>query len=238
MYIICKELSYSYPGAPSNVFSGVNWSIKGPGFFSLFGLSGVGKSTLARIISGNIAPKSGKVTSGNGKILYSYDSERLPGWLSIERHLKKTTPAGNSALLEGLISGYGMGRLLRHRFSALSMGQKNRVNLIRYLVQDFELLITDEVLANVDEPTRYEILGSIKRLFPQKTFLYISHNAIEVARFSKTVYILPQASDGAPALIHEVTGLDQHEGYVIDDRTVQGKVYEILRTASMEGTMP
>lgn len=238
MHIICKDLSYSYPDAPVDIFCGVNLSLKGPGFFSLFGLSGVGKSTLARIISGDLTPKSGTVTSDNGKILYSYDSERLPGWLSIERHLKKTTPARNSALLHELVSNYGIERLLHHRFSALSMGQKNRVNLIRYLVQDFELLITDEVLANVDEPTRYEILGSIKQLFPQKTFLYISHSAIEVARFSRAVYIMPQALNGAPVLIHEIAGLDQHEGHVIDDGTVQEKVYEILRIASMERALP
>ena len=150
MRIICRNLSYSYPGAPADVFRGINWSVKGPGFFSLFGLSGVGKSTLARLISRNITPKNGEITTDRGKIIYSYDSERLPGWLSIEKHLEKITPGQNFALLQKLIGNYSLKHILSHRFQALSMGQKNRVNLIRYLVQDFELLITYEGLANVD----------------------------------------------------------------------------------------
>ncbi|MGC9022845.1 MAG: hypothetical protein ACP5J5_06995, partial [Dissulfurimicrobium sp.] len=89
----------------------------------------------------------------------------------------------------------------------------------------------DEVLANVDEPTRYGILGSMKHIFPKKMFLYISHNAIEVARFSKTIFVLPQAPDGATGLI-EISGLDQQANRSPSDEMVQKKIYEILRAAS------
>lgn len=236
MRITCKNLSYSYPGAPAHVFKGINCSLEGPGFFSLFGLSGAGKSTLARLLGKGLLPKTGRIDTDMERILYAHDSERLPGWLSIKDHLQKITHDKNLHLLQGLIIDYGMGELLSHRFSSLSMGQKNRANLIRYLVQDFDLLITDEVLANVDEPTRYEILESIKKLFPQKMFLYISHNAIEVARFSRTIFVLPQTPDGPRNLI-EISGLDQQRGQSPSDKMVQKKVYEVLRAASTGGAL-
>lgn len=231
MRITCKNLSYSYAGASAHVFKGINCSIEGPGFFSLFGLSGAGKSTLARLLAKGLPPETGRIDTDLERILYAHDSERLPGWLSIKDHLQKITSDKNLHLLKGLIIDYGMDGLLPHRFLSLSMGQKNRANLIRYLVQDFDLLITDEVLANVDEPTRYEILESIKRLFPQRMFLYISHNAIEVVRFSKTIFVLPQTQDGSKNLI-EIDGLDQQRGQNPSDEMVREKVYEVLSAAS------
>jgi ABC-type nitrate/sulfonate/bicarbonate transport system ATPase subunit len=231
MQIICKNLSYAYPGTPVHVFKGINLSLKGPGFFSLFGLSGAGKSTLARLLAKGLLPEAGGIYTDLERILYAHDSERLPGWLPIKDHLQKITPDKNLHLLKELTIDYGMKGFLQHRFLSLSMGQKNRANLIRYLVQDFDLLITDEVLANVDEPTRYEILESIKRLFPQRMFLYISHNAIEVARFSRTIFVLSQTQDGSKNLI-ELAGLDQQRGQNPSDEMVREKVYEVLSAAS------
>lgn len=231
MQIICKNLSYSYPGTPLNVFKGISFSLKGPGFFSLFGLSGVGKSTLARLLGKKLLPKTGTIDTDMGHILYAHDSERLPGWLSIKDHFQKITSDKNLHLLKTLTIDYGIDELLSHRFLSLSMGQKNRANLIRYLVQDFDLLITDEVLANVDEPTRYKILESIKKLFPERMFLYISHNVIEVVRFSRTIFVLPQTQNGSKNLI-KIDGLDQQGIRNPSDEMVREKVYEVLRAAS------
>jgi ABC-type Mn2+/Zn2+ transport system ATPase subunit len=76
------------------------------------------------------------------------------------------------------------------RFSQLSLGQQNRVNLARYLLQDFELLIMDESVANVDELTRGQIILKIKKMFPQAYFLYISHNVIEVSKYCRHIFVL------------------------------------------------
>ena len=66
---------------------------------------------------------------------------------------------------------FSLENLLDSRFPQLSLGQKNRVNLVRYLVQDFDLLILDESLANVDEKLRQTILLHLKKRFPNKMFL-------------------------------------------------------------------
>ena len=51
---------------------------------------------------------------------------------------------------------------MKSRFAQLSLGQQNRTNLTRYLLQDFDLLIMDESLANVDELTKEKIILKIK----------------------------------------------------------------------------
>ena len=56
---------------------------------------------------------------------------------------------------------------MESRFAQLSLGQQNRTNLTRYLLQDFDLLIMDESLANVDELTKEKIIQKIKEMFPR-----------------------------------------------------------------------
>ncbi len=120
---------------------------------------------------------------GKAPCLYTHNQERLPGWSSVGKHLNKTTSPDRSDLKDELIDRFGISDLMHKRFAKLSMGQCNRVNLLRYLLQDFGVLIMDESLANVDEPTRHEILYTIKERFAHVGFLYISHNVVEVARF-------------------------------------------------------
>jgi ABC-type nitrate/sulfonate/bicarbonate transport system ATPase subunit len=233
MHLACHELSFTYPGSDTPVFSSLDWSVKGPGFFSLFGLSGSGKTTLARLLSGELSPSGGTVGMIQaGKILHCHNSERLPCWNTVGAHLRSVTPESRSPILDGLIRDYGMEEALDQRFSGLSMGQKNRINLVRYLVQTFDLLIADEVLANVDEPMRHRILAGIKSLFPDKTFLYISHNLLEVARFSQIIHVIPQSPGTGVSRISQIVGLDEREGREIPEKPVQEKVYEILRAAS------
>ncbi len=116
--------------------------------------------------------------------------------------------------------------LLTSRFSQLSMGQQNRMNLIRYLIQDFDLLILDESLANVDEALRETIVLAVKALFPDKLFLYISHNLMEVARFCKDILVLGNPGAEQNGLI--VRGLDYGPGYVPDQKGLDRTMLEIM----------
>ena len=78
--ITCHNITFRYPGAESPLFKGLDLTIDRPGFHALFGPSGVGKTTLARMLSGDIDNFSGTIhTNVNKPCLYTYNSERLPG---------------------------------------------------------------------------------------------------------------------------------------------------------------
>lgn len=211
MLLECEGLSYSYPGAAGELFRGLSLRLAGPGFHALFGPSGVGKTTLARVVSGEIAPQAGRIRcGGGGRVLYTYNLERLPGWASLADHLAAVSPAGREALAAELLDACGIRELARERFHRLSLGQQNRANLVRYLLQEFDLLVMDESLANVDEATRGRIILRVKALFPERGFLYISHNVAEVARFCREILVLrgPGRAPQAAALV----GCDETEG--------------------------
>ncbi len=190
MSLLCDNVALTYPGAKHPLFTDVSFQLTAPGFHSFFGPSGVGKTSLAKIISGEIERSSGRVsTDGPATLLYSHNKERLPGWSGVGRHLTRVIPPSMQAGKDQLVEIFGLSDCITSRFDQLSMGQQNRVNLIRYLLQDCDLLIMDESLANVDERTREKIILAIKAMFPHRYYIYISHNVMEVAKFCDSILV-------------------------------------------------
>jgi ABC-type multidrug transport system ATPase subunit len=191
MRIACNNLTYQYPRTDTCIFNNLSCEFSRPGFHALFGQSGVGKTTLARILSGMI-PVSGEFIDHTDvqTVLYTHNTERLPGWSGVGSMIESVTPVDFRKKMRELIDAFGLTPVLESRFDHLSLGQQNRVNLTRYLLQEFDMLIMDESLANVDESMREKIIGIIKQWFPEKCFVYISHNMVEVSRFCDHIVVV------------------------------------------------
>jgi ABC-type nitrate/sulfonate/bicarbonate transport system ATPase subunit len=230
MFLECQNINFRYPNGTMDVFHGLSFQIKTPGFHALFGPSGVGKTSLARIIVGDITDYAGVVRSeGMQNLLYSYNLERLPDWSSVGKHLEKITPPSLIDRKNELIASFDMTQTMRLRFSQLSLGQQNRVNLIRYLLQDFHLLIMDESLANVDERTREKIILRIKDMFPDTYFLYISHNVIEVSKFCREILVFRNAQK-LPQVV-TVNGRDHKLGQTVAKDQLEQTMLEIMHAS-------
>jgi len=230
MLIECNNIYFRYPNSSMDVFHDLSFQMKTPGFHALFGPSGVGKTSLARILVGDITDYSGSIRSeGMQNLLYSYNLERLPDWSSVGNHLEKITPTSLRDRKNELIAAFDMTQTMKLRFSQLSLGQQNRVNLIRYLLQDFHLLIMDESLANVDERTREKIILRIKDMFPEAYFLYISHNVIEVSKFCKEILVFRNCTK-SPQVV-TVNGRDHKVGETVDKDHLEQTMLEIMHAS-------
>jgi ABC-type nitrate/sulfonate/bicarbonate transport system ATPase subunit len=182
------------------------------------------------MIAGSGPAHEGRIeTPGVARTLYSYNLERLPGWSCVGDHIAKVTPPARRERMAELIRAFGLEQCSDARFAQLSLGQKNRANLTRYLVQDFDLLIMDESLANVDETTREKILLKIKRMFPEKGFLYISHNVAEVAKFCRQIIVLRHAAKRPQAV--SIAGLDLAPEQALEKSRLERTMLEIVHAA-------
>jgi ABC-type multidrug transport system ATPase subunit len=218
MQIECLDISYQYPQTDIYVFDHLNCRLTGPGFHALFGQSGMGKTTLARMIAGELTGYSGLIQSSEiSKVLYTHNMERFPGWAGIGELMASTTPASGRDRLNAMVTAFGIQSVMNARFSQLSLGQKNRANLIRYLIQEFDLLIMDESLANVDETTRGRIIINLKTLYPEKSFLYISHNMMEIAKFCKQIIVLRSPGKHPPTQVISGRNLMREDDLVIKE---------------------
>jgi len=241
--LILKEVTFRYPQTRQLIFSRLSARLPVKGFNAIFGLSGCGKSTLARLMAGLEMPDSGRIqllsegpdhfSGREPKILYAWNGERLPGWQQIAEHFHQVAPETQFQVLDHLCRWFDLQDLATQKFGSLSLGQKNRANLIRYLVQDFDLLILDEVLANVDEPMRHRILALLKTHFSHSNILYISHSALEVAAFARNIFLLPpSAGSSGCSEIKLVKGLNLSEISSEMMPELQDGMVELLRLAS------
>jgi len=230
MLLEFKDITYKYPGAVNDVFKDFTCNIATPGFHALFGPSGVGKTTLAKMMIGGVNGFSGEIlTSGIDHILYTYNLERLPGWSSVRNHLQSTTPDSGKNRIDELVKAFGLAECMQSRFARLSLGQQNRTNLVRYLLQDFDLLIMDESLANVDEVTKEKIILTMKTIFPDRCFLYISHSVVEVAKFCQQILVL-RGQHRSPQTV-SLLGQDHTDGKALIKKDLEQTMLEIVNAA-------
>jgi ABC-type multidrug transport system ATPase subunit len=147
----------------------------------------------------------------------------------VRDHLYRTTPPSNKNRIDELVHTFGLAECMQSRFARLSLGQQNRTNLARYLLQDFDLLIMDESLANVDEVTKEKIILTMKTLFPDRCFLYISHSVAEVAKFCRQILVL-RGRHRNPQTI-SLLGQDYAGGKELIKKDIEQIMLEIVNAA-------
>ncbi|CAM3037574.1 molybdenum ABC transporter ATP-binding protein ModC [Vibrio rarus] len=179
------------------------------GVTAVFGRSGSGKSTLLNVLSGLLAPQSGKIILNERLLLDSESKCYVPVWkrkvamvfqdarlfphLSVQQNL--LFGATNSAITSRftqLTTLLGIAHLLQAKPNTLSGGEKQRVAIARALLSEPQLLLMDEPLASLDLPRKREVLKYLNQLSAtiDIPIVYVTHSLEEVMHLADHLLVL------------------------------------------------
>jgi len=189
-----ENLSFSYPGV--SIYQNASISLKKGEFLAIAGQSGIGKSTLLKLLLAVLEPQQGKI--------YIYHTNRKVEVSKKTRPFFAYVPQGNM-ILSGTIrdnlrfyrdyisdsdiercaeiaqmKSYlqelpnGLDTVLKEGGEGLSEGQIQRIAIARALLSDAPVLLLDEATSALDEATEYAVLKQIRAL-TNKTCIIVSH---------------------------------------------------------------
>ena len=223
-----KNITKKFPRVIAN--NNVSFNIKKSSVHALLGENGAGKSTLVKVLYGLLQPEEGYINFNNQQLVISSPSDaREKGIGMVFQHFslfESLTVRDNLILgidenisfsklqkkLEDISSRYNLPLDLDSPITALSAGEKQRVEIVRILLQDPELLIMDEptsVLTPQEVKSLFETLNAL--VAEGRTILYITHKLEEVISLCDTVTIM-------------------RSGEVIDTSSIENQTAESLAT--------
>jgi ABC-type Mn2+/Zn2+ transport system ATPase subunit len=210
MTLRVEDLSAGYGGPP--VLREVSFEAEAGQTVCVLGPNGGGKTTLFRVLLGELEPATGGV-AGAARPAYVAQTERtrldfpvsaldvaLMGTLARGRWWLPARRAERTAAAAAL-ERVGLAGQADMRFGELSGGQRQRALLARALVQDAQLLLLDEPLSGVDPASATLIAGVFEELRAEGRTLLVSSHDVESARTFDRVLCLHgrQVAFGPPA---------------------------------------
>jgi len=189
------------------VLNGINLQVSKSDIITVFGHSGVGKSTLLSIVSGMVIPDNGDIDIMNIKMNQKNSSELRKKYIGVlfqkNNLLPEFTVQDNILLpliineanyidslkrVEYLLNLLNLSNLKNRIPSTLSRGEYQRVSLLRSIANNPKIVIADEPTANLDENNCKQLLDLIVKLNRELniTFLIASHDKRFMKVSSKT----------------------------------------------------
>lgn len=207
-----KNLSFGYE-EKKEILKNINLSIKHGEKVAILGRSGVGKSTLIKLLTGTYKPNKGSIS-----ILGKKPNEKLLGEkisllnqkpylfdMTIRENLELSTLGNDS---EEEISNNINGSLKKAQIfnlidslpdkintnvfetgSRFSGGERQRISFARTLMQKNELLLLDEPTVGLDPKTEYDLLQTIFEQSKDKTVVWITHHLNSIESMDRIIFI-------------------------------------------------
>jgi ABC-type multidrug transport system, ATPase and permease components len=192
-----NKVSFKYAGGDRQILSDFTHDFRPGTKTALMGETGIGKTTIFRLMLGFISPQSGTIS------LYGKDGTSMPAAATtrpdfvfvpqgntlmsgtIRFNLQVANPeASDQELQQALHTACadfvqelpdGLDTMLGERGTGLSEGQAQRIAIARGLLRPGSILLLDEISSSLDAPTEAELYTRLFKAYPQKTMIFITH---------------------------------------------------------------
>jgi ABC-type multidrug transport system fused ATPase/permease subunit len=215
-----ERVAFSYPARAGRVLDGLDLELAPGETVALVGESGAGKSTVAALLLGLLAPTAGRVTIGGVDLGDCQPAawRTNVAWVPQRPTLLRGTIADNIRLgasasdgavraaaalagADGLVGDLPLGyaTLVGDGGRPLSPGERRRIALARAFLRDAPLVVLDEPTADLDPASVELVARAVQRLGAGRTVLLIAHRAELVAHADRVVRLEHGAAIALPA---------------------------------------
>lgn len=228
------------------VFSDLSLTLPSGSWTSILGKTGCGKSSLLKLLTG-IIPKSHRAFFQTEQknlhldIAYMAQSDGLMPWLNVQKNIflghtlasRLISPAEQERAL-GLLEQVGLMDYQHAYPKDLSGGMRQRVALVRTLMQDRNIVFMDEPFSALDAITRHEMQELAFACLQEKTVLMITHDPFEALRLSHQVLVMTPDKELTPVKLPNTEPLrDLQDAALLD---VQQVLFSLLRKKTNDAT--
>ncbi|MCC0635801.1 ABC transporter ATP-binding protein [Clostridioides sp. ES-S-0001-02] len=203
-----KNVSFSYDD--KKILNNVDFEIESGKIAAIVGLSGAGKSTITNLLTGISKPNTGEIYV-NETSINNIDINSLRNNISLvtqeslffRNTIMQNLNLNSSYRLEEIISlckeldiyddliklPNGLEYVLSEGASDLSVGQRKRLDIVRAVLKNPQIIIFDESTAGLDVMRRDLFFSLLNRIKENKIIILITHNLNELSKVDD-VYIL------------------------------------------------
>ena len=230
--LLIRGLGLTY--AAQTVFRDLEARLPGGQCTALLGPSGVGKTSLLRVLAGLDPPENGTVGADDGRplagrITYMGQQDFLLPWLSVLANVtlgaRLRGQEADVPRAQALLADVGLAARATDAPATLSGGMRQRAALARTLYEDRPVVLMDEPFSGLDALTRAQMQALSARLLAGRTVLLVTHDPAEACRLAHVLLIL----SGRPAQLSEPVHLTGAPPRAVDDPEVLASEGRLLR---------
>lgn len=175
MKIELEHVFFSY--GEKAVLRDVSFVVEDGETVALEGPSGVGKTTVLRLIAGLLTPARGGVRGGEGGAAVVFQEDRLIPHLTAEENLRLVNDALTHGEAEALLAAVGLEGEAKRLPGELSGGMRRRVAIARAAASGRAPVLLDEPFQGLDGETKRRVTDFVRSFTRSRTTVLVTHDA-------------------------------------------------------------
>ncbi len=184
-----QDVSFRYQTGSREILSHFTHHFRAGSKTAIMGETGVGKTTLFRLMLRLIQPVEGVVTTGRGLCYVPQGNTLMSGTIRYNLQLAKPEATDDELwkVLQIACAEFvrdlpeGLDTELGERGTGLSEGQAQRIAIARGLLGPGHVMLLDEISSALDEETERELFSRLFSNYPEKTMILITHRSVVAA---------------------------------------------------------